>query len=70
MSGLIFIVSDEKDSFNILLYCLGDFIWFEFIWSYILLDKSEFGDIVLVVSGNDGDNLFFFIIVENRLKVL
>lgn len=68
MSGLIFVVIDEKDSFNIFFYYLGDFIWFEFIRSYILLDKIEFGDIVMVVSGYDED-LFFFIIVENRLKV-
>ncbi|KAJ7340448.1 hypothetical protein OS493_003196 [Desmophyllum pertusum] len=67
-SGLTFAASDEKDSFNILVYCLGDFTWPEHIRSYISSDKSEFGDIVPAVSGND--NPFPFTTVENRLKVL
>lgn len=69
-SGLTFAASDEKDSFNILTYFLGDFTWPELIRSYISSDKSEFGDIVSAVSGNDNKNPFPFTTVENRLKVL
>ena len=68
-SGLTFVATDEKDSFNILSYYLGDFTWPELIRSYISSDKTEFGDTVTAVSGHDEDP-FPFTTVENRLKVL
>lgn len=69
VSGFIFVVSDEKDSFNIYMYCLGEFIWFDVIWSYIMLDKIEFGDVILVLNVSEIEDLFLFMLVEKRLKI-
>ena len=69
-SGLTFVASDEKDSFNILSYCLGSFTWPEIIRSYISSDKSEFGDVVSAVRGDGTENPFPFTSIEKRLKVL
>lgn len=69
-SGLTFVASDEKDSFNILMYCLGDFTWPDLIRSYINSDKTEFGDVSPAVSATESEDPFPFASVEKRLKVL
>lgn len=69
-SGLTFVASDEKDSFNILMYCLGDFTWPDVIRGYIMSDKTEFGDVASAVCGSENENPFPFATVEKRLKVL
>ncbi|XP_029214367.2 nucleosome-remodeling factor subunit BPTF-like isoform X2 [Acropora millepora] len=69
-SGLTFVASDEKDSFNIHMYCLGDFTWPDVIRSYIISDKTEFGDAASAVIASQNEDPFPFTSVKNRLKIL
>lgn len=69
-SGLTFVASDEKDSFNIHMYCLGEFTWPDVIRSYIMSDKTEFGDVTAALNASETEDPFPFTSVEKRLKIL